>query len=98
VEVGAGQVAFTTGSQSWKVRRIGNYLSVVLQASDADGGVLQGSTPVPGAATVVHGPKFRAVRRKHRWEDVKISLQDVPARLRDLGPLSDCVVVVDLET
>ena len=102
VEVSTGQVAFTTGSQSWKVRRIRNDPSVVLQASDADGGVLQGSTPVPGTATVVHGPEFRAVRRavrrKYRWEDVKISLQEVPARLRGRGPLSDCAVVVDLET
>ena len=72
------------------------------RASDADGGVRQGATPVPGTATVVHGPEFRAVRRavrrKYRWEDVKISLQEVPARLRGRGPLSDCAVVVDLET
>jgi len=102
VEVGTGQVAFTTGSQSWKVRRIRNDPSVFLQASDADGGVLQGSTPVSGTATVVHGAELqavrRAIRRKYRWEDVKISLQEVPARLRGRGPLSDCAVVVDLET
>lgn len=100
VEAGPGRVAFTTGSRSWKVRRIGNDPSVVLQASDADGGVLPGSTPVSGTATVVHGDGFRAVRRavrrKYRWEDVKISLQEVPARLRGRGPLSDCAVVVTL--
>ena len=88
-EVGR-RVAFTTGSRSWKVRRILNDDSVVLP----------GSTPVAGTAAVVHGVEFRAVRRavrrKYRWEDVKITLQEVPARLRGRGPLSDCAVVVTL--
>jgi hypothetical protein len=94
------RVAFTTGSRSWKVRRITTDPSVVLQASDADGGILPGSTPVAGTATVVHGAEFRgvrrAIRRKYGWEDVKITLQEVPARLRRRGPLSDCAVVVTL--
>jgi len=96
----AGQVAFTTGSRSWKVRRIAENPKVELQASDTDGGVLPGSAPVTGTATVVHGAGFRAIRqairRKYRWEDVKITLQEVPARLRGRGPLSDCAVIVDL--
>jgi len=98
-EVGR-RVAFTTGSRSWKVRRILNDDSVELQPSDADGVVFPGSTPVAGTAAVVHGVEFRAVRRavrrKYRWEDVKITLQEVPARLRGRGPLSDCAVVVTL--
>ena len=94
------RVAFTTGSRSWKVRRIVRDPSVEVQASDADGGLLPGSTPLAGIATVVHGAEFRAVRRavrrKYRWEDFKISLQEIPARLRGRGPLSDCAVVVTL--
>ncbi|MEC8998914.1 MAG: PPOX class F420-dependent oxidoreductase [Actinomycetota bacterium] len=101
VELEVGRVAFTTGSTSWKVRRILKDPAVELQASDADGVPLDGSGPVSGTAMVVDGAEFRAVRRairrKYRWEDVKISLQEVPARLRGRGPLSDCAVVVDLE-
>ncbi len=101
VEAGPGQVAFTTGSRSWKVRRIRNDPSVVLQASDDEGTVLPGSVPVSGTATVVHGAAYRsvrqAIRRKYRWEDVKITLQEVPARLRGRGPLSDCAVLIDLQ-
>ena len=101
VELEFGRVAFTTGSRSWKVRRILKNPAVELQASDADGVLLNWSVPVSGTAMVVDGAEFRAVRRairrKYRWEDVKISLQEVPARLRGRGPRSDCAVVVDLE-
>ena len=94
------RVGFTTGSRSWKVRRILNNSTVELRASDSEGVVLPGSSPVTGTAHVVHSAKFRtvrrAIRRKYGLEDLKISLQEIPARLRGRGPLSDCAVVVTL--
>ncbi len=98
--VGTVRLGFTTGSESWKVRRILSNPAVELQPSDTDGVPTPGSLPVTGSAEVVHGAEFRAVRRavrrKYRWEDFKISLHEIPARLRGRGPLSDCAVVVTL--
>ena len=94
------RVGFTTGLKSWKVRRILRNPAVELQPSDTDGVLLPGSLPITASAQVVHGPAFRAVRRairrKYRLEDLRISLQAIPARLRGRGPLSDCAVVVTL--
>ena len=94
------RVGFTTGSKSWKVRRILRNPAVELQPSDTDGVLLPGSLPITASAHVVHGPAFRAVRRairrKYRLEDLRISLQAIPARLRGRGSLSDCAVVITL--
>ena len=49
------------------------------------------SRPRPGVRAI-----RRAVRRKHGLEDFKISLQEIPARLRGRGLLSDCAVVITL--
>ena len=95
------RVGFTTGSRSWKVRRILNNSAVELRASDSEGVVCPESSPVTGTAHIVHGSKFRtvrrAIRRKYRLEVLKVSLQfGIPARLRGRGPISDCAVVVTL--
>ena len=95
------RVGFTTGSRSWKVRRILNNSAVELRASDSEGVVCSESSPVTGTAHIVHSPKFRtvrrAIRRKYRLEVLKVSLQfGIPARLRGRGPISDCAVVVTL--
>ena len=95
------RVGFTTGSRSWKVRRILNNSTVELRACDSEGVVLPESSPVSGTACIVHSSKFRTVRRasrrKYGLEDLKVSLQfGIPARLRGRGPISDCAVVVNL--
>jgi hypothetical protein len=96
----AVRVGFTTGSNSWKVRRILRNSAVELQPSDAEGAVQPESSPVAGTARVVHGPEFttvrRAVRHKYRLEDLKISLQEALGWLRGRGPLSDCAVMITL--
>ena len=90
---------FTTGSRSWKVRRILNNSAVELRASNSEGVACPESSPVTGTAYIVHSSKFRtvrrAIRRKYRLEVLKVSLQfGIPARLRGRGPISDCAVVV----
>ena len=97
------QVGFTTGSRSWKVRRILNNSTVELRASDSEGLVRPESSPVTGTAHIVHNSKLklktvrRAIRRKYRLEVLKISLQfGIPARIRGRGPINDCAVVVTL--
>jgi len=93
------RVGFTTGSHSWKVRRILNNSAVELRASNSEGVACPESSPVTGTAYIVHSSKFRtvrrAIRRKYRLEVLKVSLQSgIPARLRGRGPISDCAVVV----
>ena len=95
------RVGFTTGSRSWKVRRILNNSAVELRASDSEGVVCSESSPVTGTAHIVQSSKLRtvrrAIRRKYRLEVLKISLQfGIPARIRGRGPINDCAVVVTL--
>lgn len=64
VDLGDGDVGFTTFSSSYKVKRLSKDPRVVLQPSDQKGKVKPGSEPIEGTATVVDGAEFEAVRAK----------------------------------
>ena len=101
VGLGGNRVGFTTGSGSWKVRRIHHDPSVRLQASDMDGTVTDGSTAVSGTAEVVDGDAYRdvraAIRRKYGIQYVGVCLANVVGRLRGRRPTGDRAVIVTLD-
>lgn len=58
-----GRAGFTTGSDSFKVKRIANHPGIVLRPCDMRGRVADGAESVPATATVVaDGPDDAAVR------------------------------------
>ena len=104
VGLGGSRVGFTTGSGSWKVRRIRHNPAVELQACNRGGTVTEGSTAVSGTAEIVDGNAYREVRtvirRKYGIQYVVISLAakmaDAVGRLRGRKPDGDCAVIVTL--
>ncbi len=104
VGLGGSRVGFTTGSGSWKVRRIRHNPAVELQACNRGGTVTEGSTAVSGTAEIVDGNAYRevrtAIRRKYGIQYVVISLAakmaDAVGRLRGRKPDGDCAVIVTL--
>jgi len=60
-DLGDGTVGFTTGPNSWKVKRITNTLQVELCECNARGVPAESPTVVSGTAEVVNGPGYEAV-------------------------------------
>ena len=94
-------MGFTTGSGSWKVRRIRHDPTVQLQASDMGGTVTGDSTAVSGTAEVVDGDAYRevrtAIRRKYGLQYFGICLASAVGRLRGRDPTGDRAVIVRLD-
>lgn len=61
-DLGGGAVGFTTGSDSYKVRRIRRNPEVTLQPSDMRGTVIPGSNAVEGRARLLTGSDVARVR------------------------------------
>ena len=61
VDLGEGQVGFTTESTSWKAKRIMNTPAVELIASNSRGEPLEGHDMVQGTARIAHGDEYRSV-------------------------------------
>jgi PPOX class probable F420-dependent enzyme len=101
VGLGGGRVGFTTGSGSWKVRRLRHDPAVQLRASDMDGTVTGGSTAVSGTAEVVDGDAYlevrTAIRRKYGIQYVGVWLASAVGRLRGRNPTGDRAVIVTLD-
>ena len=101
VGLGDSRVGFTTGSGSWKVRRLRHDPAVELQASNMGGTITEGSTAVSGTAEVVDGDDYRevraAIRRKYGIQYVVISLAGALGRLLGRKPAADCAVIVTLD-
>ncbi|MED5600078.1 MAG: PPOX class F420-dependent oxidoreductase [Actinomycetota bacterium] len=101
VGLGGSRVGFTTGSGSWKVRRLRHDPAVELQASDMDGTATEGSTAVSGTAEVVDGDAYRevraAIRRKYGIQYVGVWLASAVGRLRGHNPTGDRAVIVTLD-
>ncbi len=51
-DLGDGSLGFTSASSSWKVKRLANNSSVLLQPSDSRGKVKEGTEPVSATAVV----------------------------------------------
>jgi hypothetical protein len=101
VGLGGSHVGFTTGSGSWKVRRLHHDPSVELQACDMGGTVIEGSTAVSGTAEVVDGDAYRevrtAIRRKYGIQYAVIWLVSYLGQLLGRKPNGDCAVIVTLD-
>jgi len=100
-----GEVAFTTLSDSWKVKRIGGNPRVAIEASNMWGQVAVDTPRHTGTARVVEGTEFEHVRslidRKYRLE-LALSRLTAPI-LRAVGrgvivPPTDRAVVVRLDS
>ena len=61
VDLGGGEVGFTTGGNSWKVKRINNTPKVTLQACDQRGNVRDGAPIVEGTARVATTSEFERI-------------------------------------
>ena len=97
-DLGDGAFGFTTGSYSWKVKRLAHTSRVLLQPSDARGNPLAGSAPVEATAKVVRGQDFERVRSKIKAKyGVQFAMVTVIGKLAKLvskGSGVDCAVVV----
>ncbi len=100
-ELGEGTVGFTTGLDSWKVKRIGNTATIELSPSDMKGRVKDGSSTVTGTATVVTGPDFEsvqaAIRAKYGFQVLTMKAVSRIGKLFGRGDSSNCGVVITLE-
>ena len=96
-DLGEGRVGFTTGLDSWKVKRIRNTPRIQLVASNARGAVKDGAAPVTGQAEVVTGadfdPVMAAIDAKYGFQ---VKLIKLLAKLRRQAA-SNCGVVITLD-
>jgi len=99
--VGRDQVGFTTGSDSWKVRRIRRNPQVRIQASDTGGTIVNGSTPRTGTARLGDADELAAVRtairRKYGFGVVVVWFMGAIGRLAGRGATADCALVITLD-
>lgn len=101
-DLGDGTVGFTTGIDSWKVKRIRHTPRVELTPSDARGRVAEGATTVTGTARVVSGDEFAAVaaaiKAKYGFQVTMIHVAGKIAKLfrRTMG-VANCGIVITLD-
>ena len=100
-ELGDGTIGFTTGGDSWKVKRLRNTPRVTVQACNVRGVPKPGSEPVEGTAAVVSGDDYKrvasAIRRKYKLQSAAV---DLGARLKQLVRPStpdDTAIIITLE-
>lgn len=96
-----GNLGFTTGESSYKVKRIRNDPRVQLQPSDGRGNATAGSSAVEGKAVVVTGAEFEAVKAAIKAKyGFQFHLMGVYAKVRTLmgkGDSGDSAVIVTLD-
>jgi len=101
VELGDGTLAFTTGADSWKVKRLANDPRVELQPCDQRGGVRSGTSVTPGTAKAVSGAAFEEVRAlvhtKYRLMSKAIDLAGKLRTKLGRGESASCAVVITLD-
>ncbi len=97
--LGDGRVGFTTGADSWKVRRVQRTARVELRVCDRAGKVSAGAAVVPGEATVATPGEERMVRAaiaaKYGWQ-VRL-IEGIGALARLFGStvfVSDAAVLI----
>jgi len=100
-DLGDGTMGFTTQGTSWKCKRIRNDPRVELQPSDSRGRPTQGSSAVPGTATLGTGAEFDRVRNnikdKYGFQVTMISTMQKVGKLFGKGADSDTAVIITLE-
>lgn len=100
-ELGDGTVGFTTGSASYKVKRIRNDHRVQLQPSDGRGNVRPGTDAAGGTAVVTTGAELAAVKAAIKAKyGYQFHMMTAFGKLRSLmgkGDPSDIAVIVTLD-
>ncbi|MFV0259182.1 MAG: PPOX class F420-dependent oxidoreductase [Acidimicrobiales bacterium] len=101
VDLGENKVGFTTGSGSYKMKRIRGDARVSLQASDRQGVPIDGAPIRTGEARVVTGDRYRTIRdevaAKYGLQARLIGLLGAVGKLVGQGPRSDCAVEIQLD-
>lgn len=96
-DLGDGTVGFTTGLDSWKVKRIRATPAVELAPSDMRGNVKDGAATVTGTAEIVTGAEFAPVRDAIKAKyGFQVSLIKFLAKLRRQDA-ANCGVVITLD-
>ncbi len=100
--LGNGTVGLTTGTDTWKVKRIRNTPSVELAPCDSRGNVNSGTRSVTGTAILVTGtdlvPVNSAIRAKYGIQAALVSGLGKLLRLIGFRPYGDeCGIVVRLD-
>jgi PPOX class probable F420-dependent enzyme len=100
--LGDGTAGFTTGSDSGKVKRIGNFADVTLRPCDARGRVADGAVEVAAVASVVIGadaaPVMAAVKQKYGWQHTLVEVGGTVRGWFSKAPTADCAIVVRFDT
>jgi len=101
-DLNEGKVGFTTGSTSWKAKRISHTPAVSLQPSNAKGVPKEGSAVVSGSAEIVVGDEFDAVmasiKGKYGFQVTMVkALHAVSKLFGSKNEASDCAVVITLD-
>lgn len=102
VDLGSGDVGFTTGSDSWKVKRIAHTPKVTLQGCDQRGNVRDGAPVVDGTARLGSPAEFDRitglVNDKYGFmvKVVKVMYGIRKFVTRGDGETSDAAVVISL--
>ena len=98
--LGDGTYGFTTGLNSWKVKRMRNTPAVEITPSDARGNVTDEATTVSAIAEVRTGDAFapieQAIKQKYGWQYTAINALGKLRNLRGKGD-ENCGVVLTLE-
>ena len=100
--LGDGTVGITTGTDTWKVKRIRNTPTVELAPSDSRGNVKSDAISVTGTATLVTGtdliPVASAIRAKYGIQAGLISELGRLLKLVGIRPYGDeCGIVIKLD-
>ncbi|MEQ8840374.1 MAG: PPOX class F420-dependent oxidoreductase [Acidimicrobiales bacterium] len=100
-DLGDGTVGFTTGLESWKVKRINATPAVELAPSNMKGVVAEGAATVTGSATVATGaasaPVEGAIKAKYGFQVSAMKAMSKVGKLFGRGEAANCSVVITLD-
>ena len=100
-ELGDGTVGFTTGANSWKVRRLRNTPRVTVQPCDMRGNLKTGTDPVEGSAIVVDGDEYgrvaAAIGSKYGIQFWLVSVGSRLKRLARIATEPEAAVIITLD-
>ncbi len=94
-------VAMTTGSQTWKLKRLRNDPRVELQPCNGRGVITEGSTKVTGKGRQASDEEFaevlKAVKAKYGLQVTFMILLGKVRKMMGKGPMSDAAILITLD-
>lgn len=101
VDLGNGDVGFTTGSDSWKVKRINNTPDVTMQGCDQRGRVREGAPIVKGSARLATPGEIDTikglVKEKYGVMVTVVAVMGAIGKLLRRGEAANTAVVVSVD-